>query len=61
MSGVSRFIAKVAGVVSIIATVVGIATLNPTLISIGQIAAMVGTAAGTHAIVTLKKPGGASP
>ena len=61
MSAVSRLVAKVAGVVSIIATVAGVLTLNPGLIALGQAAALVGTPAGTQAIITLRKPAGASP
>lgn len=61
MSGVSRLVAKVAGVVSIIATVAFVVTGNPAFLAISAIAGAVGTPAGARAITTLRKPAGASP
>lgn len=56
MSGVAKFISKVAGVVAVVATIAGIVTGNPLLITIGQIAGAVSAAAGIIAQVTAKKP-----
>lgn len=56
MSGVAKFVGKVAGVVAIVATVAGIITGNPLLIAIGQIAGVASAAAGTIAAITAKKP-----
>ena len=56
MSGVAKFVSKVAGVIAVVATIAGIVTGNPLLISIGQAASAVAAIAGTIAAVTAKKP-----
>jgi hypothetical protein len=56
MSKVSRFIAKVAGVVATIATVVAIVTGNPLAAAIATAATAVAAVFGTIAQVTAKKP-----